>query len=172
VTSALFAGTLLGLASSVTGRISPRLTAIVIGALGVLLSARDVGVLHFPIPQLRRQTNPVWRHRFGPTWAAWLWGLDLGSGLTTLVSYAAYWLLPIAVILRGEVWYGAGVFGLFGFGRALWTVAAALNLRASEGFHAGHLLQLWQHGAVIRRTHAASAVGLCLLIGGLALVYG
>jgi hypothetical protein len=144
----------------------------VIGALGLVLAARDVGALHFPVPQLGRQTNSMWRHRYGPTWAAWFWGLDLGSGLTTLVNYAAYWLLPVAVVLRGDVWYGAALLGLFGSGRAVATVASSLALRNDHSFGPGHLIGLWHHGVVIRRLHALSTMGLCLFIGAFGLTSG
>lgn len=66
-----------------------------------------------------RQTNPVWPRTFGWTAAAFLWGLDLGSGLTTQSTYTSYWLLPTLVVAAADPIIGAWSYLAFAAARAL-----------------------------------------------------
>lgn len=169
MTSAILLGAVLGALGDAIGHLEQSLAALVISAVGLMLAGRDIGVLRIPIPQLRRQTQKTWRHSFGSLTSAWLWGLDLGSGLTTLVNYAVYWILPLAAILRGEVVYGSVVLGLFGVGRAFVTAAVSLAFRADPNFEPRDLLGLQSRGVEVRRMHSACAAALMMFVGGCAL---
>ena len=169
MTSAIVLGALLGAFGAAFGHLEQRLAALMISAIGVPLAARDIGAIRFPIPQLQRQTQKTWRHRFGPLMSAWLWGLDLGSGLTTLVNYAVYWILPLAAILRGDVVYGSVLLGLFGVGRTVVTAAVSLAFRRDPNFKPHDLLGLQHRAVLVRRVHTACAAALLMSVGGCAL---
>jgi hypothetical protein len=135
----------------------------------VALAAHDLGVVRYPLPQFRRQTHKTWRSRYGPVRAAWLWGLDLGSGLTTLVLYAGYWLLPVAIVLRGAVGYGAAVLGLFACGRVVAIGGVSWALRPHADL-ARHLHALVVGRPLLRRAHAVSLACLSLTLVLLAVI--
>jgi hypothetical protein len=65
-----------------------------------------------------RQTHPLWRWRFGPTLAALLWGLDLGSGFTTQSTHPSFWLLPMAVLVQADPILGMFTYLAFNLVRA------------------------------------------------------
>lgn len=134
-----------------------------LGGLSLVLALREFGWLTFNIPQWRRQTGKTWYARLGPIGAAWWWGLDLGSGLTTLVTFSGYWLLVLAALLKGIPLYGGLVLGLYGLGRAL-SVALTpflFNLKGGENLWT-HLDALLAGRLHLRRWHGYGLLGLAL----------
>jgi hypothetical protein len=100
----------------------------------------------------------------GPVGAAFWWGADLGSGLTTLVTFSGYWLLVAAVLLRGGAIYGAIVLGLYATGRALSVAVVPLLLDRNLPLLPA-LRGLWQYRPSLHRWHAYGLLGLALGIG-------
>lgn len=90
---------------------------MVLGLLALGLVLREVGTLRFPITIVRRQTSKSWLDRFGSNVGAFFWGIDLGSGASTIVVFSGYWLVLTAVALNGSIEYGVVVFGLYTLGR-------------------------------------------------------
>jgi hypothetical protein len=62
----------------------------------------------------RRQTDPRWRRRLGPEWAALLWGVELGLGFTTVRVTAVYWAAVALVLLLGSPRLGALTMATYG----------------------------------------------------------
>jgi hypothetical protein len=155
-------GALLGLVGqAVLGARGLAGSAAVVAVVGLTLGLTEVGVLKLPVMQAPRQTVKQWRERLGAIGAPLAWGLDLGSGLTTYVPFAAYWLVPVAAVARGNVAYGALLVGVFGLARALTVVVASLSTQEAAGipvigpgtpFH-GVLLHLAGHATAFRREH-------------------
>lgn len=91
--------------------------------VAVLLSVWLVSVRAGLVSERRfgptRQTHPVWARSFGRAKGAFLWGVDLGSGLTTRSTYQSYWLLPISVLLIGRPGIGALSFACFALARSI-----------------------------------------------------
>jgi hypothetical protein len=146
--------------------------AVVVTAVGLALGLGEVGLLKLPVIQAPRQTVKQWRELLGAIGAPLAWGLDLGSGLTTYVPYAAYWLVPLAAVAHGDVQYGALVLGMFGLARALTVVVASLSTReaaaipiigAGTPFHAD-LLQLAGHTSAFRREHGLGLIFACMAV--------
>jgi len=86
-------------------------------ALG--LGLIELGVIHRPSPLIRRQTRQAWRLRFGPVGSALLWGIDLGLGLTTRVTFASYWLLVAACLVIADPAEAALLMAGYGLGRTV-----------------------------------------------------
>lgn len=161
--SGLLAGGALGSIGGWVGLAPPdRSVWLGMGGLSLVLALREFGWLRFPVPQWPRQTQKLWGNRFGPVAAAWWWGLDLGSGLTTLVTFSGYWLLVLATFLRGSAGYGALVLGLFGLGRAL-AVSIAPQLFDRHRLLRDTMHDLLREGHQLRRWHG---FGLVVLTGG------
>lgn len=130
--SAAFLGALVG---SVGGLVTPRLPGAIkatLAGLGLLaLVARDSGVINFPVPGWKRQTEKVWANIFGLRTASVMWGLDIGLGLTTWVRYGGFWSLLWVTLLLGDSAYGAGLMTSYWIGRVLpvwlWPFAAGTS---------------------------------------------
>lgn len=115
-------GALVGLVAAEVGFLSlghpgSAVASLVLGLLAFALVLREIGILGFPITIVRRQTSKTWLDRFGPSVGAFVWGIDLGSGLLTIVVFSGYWLVLAAVVLSGSFGYGALVFGMYTLGR-------------------------------------------------------
>ena len=114
--SALLVGALLG---AIGHRF--RVTGLywLVVALALILAARELGWVHFQLPERERQTEKVWAHEFGFVTAAAMWGFHVGLGFTTYVRYGGLWVLTLVAFAVGEPRYGAALMLLYWFGRAL-----------------------------------------------------
>jgi hypothetical protein len=94
---------LLGLALAWAGsriRVAGGPAEITIAALGFVLAASDARAGPLRTPSLRRQTCPTWYQAAGSQRAFLFWGLDLGTGFSTIRVGSLYWLLvPIVALL-------------------------------------------------------------------------
>lgn len=98
-----------------------------IATIGIVMALSDLGVAGTSTLTLRRQTCPVWWHTLGPVRAAFLWGLDLGLGFTTIRVASLYWVVALVVFALASPMLGAAILG--GYGLAL-----ALNLALGVQF--------------------------------------
>lgn len=103
-------------------------TALKVGmvALCGACALRDVGLWRWPIVALRRQTPAWFPGAFGYVWGAFAWGIDLGQGWTTYITFTGYYCLLAWAVLSASPAVGALLFGLYGFGRALPVIVAGL----------------------------------------------
>lgn len=92
----------------------------------VILCARTVGLLPFPIPQCNRQTEKVWAHQFGIVIAAAMWGLHIGVGFLTRITYGGLWILVLAILAIGETRFAVGLMLAYWCGRVLPVLFAPL----------------------------------------------
>jgi hypothetical protein len=116
------AGALLGAAGGLVD-ISAAIRMVLLGgAVAVAVAVDLVPGLRAPGP--RRQVNEAWLHRY----RGWVYGagfgLQLGLGVTTIVSTAAVYATGAAAFLAGSAAAGALVGAAFGLARAATLVAA------------------------------------------------
>src|ERR687888_1496201 len=130
-----------------------------IAALAVAAAAAVVDLAGLRVrPQVHLQVPERWRRTMPLTQALFLYGVLLGTGVTTLVPAAAAWaLLPLCVAL-GSI-QGAITVGLsFAAGRALPVLVLAS--RWDEG-----LLAERPRGLRVLRALAAASLALALVAG-------
>lgn len=161
---ALLSGTIVGgllgaVGSYLSEMISERGAWLLLSAVGLAFASREFELLRFPVPQWPRQTNKVWGNRFGFTAAAWSWGVDLGSGLTTIVTYSGYWILVLAAVLKGDVVYGAVILAMFALGRVS-SVVIVPHMLESDRSLLDSLRGLPAHRPDLQRWHRYSLVAL------------
>jgi len=84
-----------------------------------VLAFNEFGALAFDTIGVRRQTSKLWIHKYGFTLAAALWGLHIGLGFTTRVTYGGYWALLAIVFAIGDARVGIAVMTAYWLGRAL-----------------------------------------------------
>lgn len=165
ITASALIGGLLGLLGQLAG--GPWFwgrVVLLIVALGLGLG--EMGILPQLRPRLRRQTCKHWRMRYGPSPAALLWGIDIGLGLTTRVTFASYWILVVAGLLLANPAHGALLLGGYGLGRTVLVATGPLLIRSYSVTSIGMLLlrteRAWHrlHGWAL-----FTVVGLLLLLG-------
>jgi hypothetical protein len=97
-------------------------TGLLAAAVAVAVAVDLAPGLRTPGP--RRQVNEAWLHRY----RGWVYGagfgLQLGLGVTTIVSTAAVYATGAAAFLAGSAAAGALVGGAFGLARAATLLAA------------------------------------------------
>jgi len=115
-------GAVLGAAGGLVGLSATTRTGLLAAAVAVAVAVDLVPGLRAPGP--RRQVNEAWLHRY----RGWVYGagfgLQLGLGVTTIVSTAAVYATGAAAVLAGSAAAGALVGGAFGLARAATLLAA------------------------------------------------
>jgi hypothetical protein len=101
------------------GWIHGRLSLCAISGLALLLAARDLGVIYFPLPEPKRQTDKVFAHQFGFVVASLMWGFHLGLGFVTRIKYGGFWFLVVLTLVLDSRSSAAAVMAAYWLGRAL-----------------------------------------------------
>lgn len=70
----------------------------------------------------RRQTPKAWRHLLSPPWFSFLYGFDLGLGVTTRIYFASFLGTLAAIVLVQEPTVGTLIGAIFGGSRAATTL--------------------------------------------------
>ncbi len=150
--AAVFAG-LAAIGAVVSGR-AVLIAALALGGAAVVSDALGLRVR----PQVRFQVPEPWRRTMPLPRALFLYGLLLGTGLTTYVPATAAWALPALSLGLGDVAAALAIAGGFALGRAL----PVLVLPARGG---DTVLAERPHGLRLLRILAAASL-LCALLAG------
>jgi len=138
---ALLSSSTVGLAFSGLGLVvrpvlTPRLWALMVGGLAVVLALADLGVWGLRTPGFRQQTCSWWWQTMGST-KAWVgWGVHLGLGLATIRATSLYWLMAAMVVVLIPPVAGALVLSAYSVGLAtsLGAMAVVVSVvRAPDG---------------------------------------
>lgn len=139
VTGGFIGGVLTGVAVSVFAalvQIAMTLdvlkVAVGIGLVGLSLaaSASDLGSTLVPKLSAVRQTPQGWLCALGRDEACLLWGMDLGTGVTTRVHVQVFWVLPAYLLALGDLPVAVLAFSVFGAVRTGVACLIAHRLRA------------------------------------------
>jgi hypothetical protein len=148
----------LGLALGVVGAAAdaPWGTAggLFLMSIAILYAVRELTGIHIPLPDLDRQVPLWWRSFFGRGVAAFLYGLGLGVGFITYLSFGTLVAVAAAAVVSGSPAIGAMVMAPFG-------VARGLSVLAVGGGSPDELLDRLEQSGLRRK--AALGNGLALL---------
>lgn len=149
-----FAGWMVGLSGLSV------LALVLLGALGVVYGAHQLGFLRVPYPQRRAQVPHDARQRF-PVWViGGLYGFSLGLNYLTYVQTPILYLVTAAAALSGHVGFAITIFLIFNAGRFLPMLANYLPVSDID-------VQNW----LARRQESAAMVdGALLAAAGSALL--
>jgi hypothetical protein len=144
----------------------PGMAAVLL--LGVVVVARDMGWIRFPLPQPRRQTRDVWAYRHGALAAAALWGFDLGLVVTTWFTFAGVWVLVASAFLVGDALLGSVLLLSYWLGRAasVWVGPLLLEDPSRTPFMLDEISQRR------RSFRSINLLGVGLLLSALLLSHG
>ncbi|MDQ3955178.1 MAG: hypothetical protein M3285_06490 [Actinomycetota bacterium] len=130
VLAAALVGTLAGTIGMVLGAPWGTWSFVAVGSVAVVYAAREITGLKIPIPDRHRQVPLWWRSFYSAPVAGFLYGLGIGVGYLTYLSFGTYVAVTAAAVAWGSPPLGAALTAPFGLGRAL-SVALA-NRRAGE----------------------------------------
>jgi hypothetical protein len=159
------AGALLGAAGGVAGAHAGMRAWFLGAAVAAALLIDAVPGLHPPGP--RRQVNEEWLHRYrGWAYGAGF-GLQLGLGVTTIVSTAAVYATAAAAVLAGTATAGAVVGVAFGAARAATLLAGGRvrEPRALAGLD--RRLRAWERPARLATVTAEAGLVIAAVALGL-----
>ena len=130
VLAAALVGTLAGTIGMMMGAPWGIWSFVAVGCVAVLYAAREITGVKIPIPDRHRQVPLWWRSFYSAPAAGFLYGLGIGVGYLTYLSFGTYVAVTAAAVAWGSPPLGAVLAAPFGLGRAL-SVALA-NRRAGE----------------------------------------
>ena len=150
-----------GLGSLVVGEADGDAGRLVV--LGVLLAVAivfDLGLGGVRLPTVRRQVDERWLTAY----RGWVYGIgfgfQLGTGVATIVSTAAVYVVLAACFLSGDPGVGAAIGALFGTVRAATLLAAVRVTDPPRLVDLGSRLARWEPRA--RRVGIAVQLVLCV----------
>ncbi len=138
---------------------------VVVAGVALVYAARELLGLPVPLPDVRRQVPDWWRTFFAPRVAAFLYGLGLGVGFLTYLSYGTLVAVAVAALASGHPLVGALVCIPFGLARGL-SVWLAGSARAAPAEAVDRLESLAQT-RVVRGVNGLALVAIALTGGSL-----
>lgn len=155
-----------GIAAAVAAGAHTRLALLAAAAL--LGAAIDAGVLHWRFPTWRRQVNESWLNEY----RGWVYGagfgLQLGSGVATIIPAAVTYTAFAAALLSFSVGGGLAVGIAFGLMRSL-PILLTVRLRTPAQLYAA-TRRVEETGPTAGRLVVVGQVGVALAALGVATV--
>ena len=117
-TSGALFGALLALVGKISGAPWGAAGFVAIAVVAGLYAARELFGAPIPLPDLDRQVPDWWRTFYSPDVAALLYGLGLGVGFFTFLTFGTYAAIATGALVSGDAALGALLMGAFGFVRS------------------------------------------------------
>jgi methylamine utilization protein MauE len=95
-----------------------------LAAVAALYATRELFSVQIPLPNLHRQVPDWWRTFFSPPVASVLYGLGLGVGFLTYITFGTLVAVAAAAVVSGSALAGAVIVGAFGLARGLSVLVA------------------------------------------------
>ncbi|MFN2589006.1 MAG: hypothetical protein ABR613_12935 [Actinomycetota bacterium] len=99
-------------------------TPAVVAAVAAVYFVREAFRVPVPLPDRKRQVPEWWRTFFSPPAAAFLYGLGLGVGVLTYLTFGTFAAVMAAAVAAGDPLPAALLCAPFGLGRGFAVVAA------------------------------------------------
>lgn len=85
----------------------------------------ELRLLKMPRPQMKRQVPRRWLYQFHPFLTWLLFGLELGTGVTTYIHVGTFYPILLWALFSKSPLYAMALMATFGFGRAMPTIILA-----------------------------------------------
>jgi sulfite exporter TauE/SafE len=140
---------------------------IVLAAIALAYALREALRLPLPVPQRRKQVPEWWRTFYSPPVAAWLYGIGLGVGFFTYVTFGTLFAVAIGAFISGDALRGLLVMAPFGLARAVAAPLIASRHRG-EGTEGIDALEKVGATSVPRLINAAALLAVAVAAAALA----
>ncbi len=161
-------GALLGLVAAAPARtmgFEGRLVVLAIAAtVGVVVDAR-IGGLRLPTPV--RQVNEAWMSRYRGWLYGFGFGIQLGSGVATIVTTSAVYVTLAAAALSGGPGAGAAIGATFGLVRGATLLAGIRVKRPEQLLAVDEILRRWNARTLVAALAIQSAISAVLAAGAM-----
>lgn len=121
VAGSLLGGGAIGFTAGALGQLvapdQPTAAAAVIVTLALLGAALDAHVAGLRVPTIKRQVDERWLHKYRGWVYGFGFGVQLGTGLATIVSSAAVYVMVVAALLTRSIAAGTVIGLIFGLVR-------------------------------------------------------
>src|SRR5919108_583848 len=117
-------GAMLGGIGAAAGAPWGRTGAVVVAGVAFVYAARELVRIPVPLPNLHRQVPQWWRTFFSPRATSFLYGLGLGVGFITYLSFGTLVACGAVAVAAGSPLAGLTVVAPFGFARGLSILVA------------------------------------------------
>jgi hypothetical protein len=147
--SAAAFGAVLGFVGSLLGAPWGTAGLVALAVVAAVYAARELFNLPIPLPDLDRQVPEWWRTFYSKNVAAFLYGLGLGVGWLTYLSFGTYVAVMTGAFISGDPATGALICGAFGLARG---IGASLSLVTTDQ------LAVWGQSTWPRQTNAMALI--------------
>jgi hypothetical protein len=144
--SAALLGAALGGAGTLLGAPWGYWGAIAVAIVATAYALRELVGVPVPIPDRHRQVPDWWRTFFSPHTSALLYGLGLGIGFLTFLSFGTFVVVALAALASGHPLVGVMLCAPFGAARAASVIVGRAALDADEAAKIVDRLQLAGRG--------------------------
>jgi hypothetical protein len=131
-----------------------------VATVSVVYAAREAFGLPITVPCRRRQVPQWWRNFFSPPVAALLYGLGLGVGYVTYLTYGTYIAVTVSALASGDPGLGALLLVPFGLARGISVLLASRSSSFAAAATVVDRLQAVGQTRVPRMVNAAALVAL------------
>ncbi len=158
-------GALLGALGGVAGAPWGVVGPLILTAIAISYALREIGGVPLPLPGRRAQVPDWWRTFFSPGVAATLYGVGLGVGFLTFVTFGTLVAVAAAALVYGDPWVGATILGAFGASRAL---AVGVSATSATNEATARLVDRLEDAAGARLPRLVNGVTLAAVAAGVA----
>ena len=137
---------------------------LALGAVALLYALREGLRLPVPVFDRHRQVPDWWRTFYSPPVAALLYGLGLGVGFFTFLTFGTFVVVTVGAFLSGSAATGALISAPFGLARALSILFAAGAATAEDAARVVERIDQTGNRATPRIVNALVLVGVIALI--------
>jgi hypothetical protein len=168
MTTGVLMGGIGALVATVAGP-PTRFAAWLLVAVVALAACHEAGWLRFRLPTVQRQVNEDWLDEYRGWVTGAGFGLQLGAGLTTIVTSSVGYVVWIAALLTFSPRSGLLIGAVYGLTRALPLLATRavhtpIDLRS---WHTSmHRRGVWVQTSVAATTGAVALAGAILIVSG------
>ncbi|MBA3628439.1 MAG: hypothetical protein H0W55_02000 [Actinobacteria bacterium] len=167
MTAAAALGGLLGLMGALAGAPWGAPGLLALAAIAALYALRESAGAPVPLPARRGQVPSWWRSFFSPPVAGLLYGLALGVGFGTYLTFGTFVAVAAAAVLGGDPLAGAAVCAPFGLGRGVAVAWANRGAARDPGTTVARLedLALGRSPRLLNSATLAAVTGASLAAG-------
>lgn len=115
----------------------PSVAATVVVALALLGAALDARLGGVHLPTITRQVDERWLHKYRGWVYGFGFGVQLGTGVATIITSAAVYVMLLAALLTRSFVAGVAIGVTFGFVRGA-SILLARHVRTPEQLRAFH----------------------------------
>ena len=130
---------------------------IAITTVALAYALRESAGVPVPIPDRHQQVPEWWRGFYSPPVSAFLYGLGLGPGFFTFLSFGTFVAVAVAAFASGSPLVGAVLCAPFGIARGLSVIVSATT---HSGDDAGRVIDRLETLAATPVPRLANAVAL------------